>query len=48
MEKRRKLKNFFDKKQKIWVLGNVNMKVHAKFQGASSIGNTLKSRGAVQ
>ena len=35
------------KKTEIWVLGNVIMKAHAKFQEASSIGNTQKSRGTV-
>ena len=30
------------KKKKTWILGNVIMKGHAKFQEASSIGNTQK------
>ena len=36
------------KKTKILVLGNVTLKAHAKFQEASSIENTQKSRGTVQ
>ena len=35
-------------KPKIWVLGNVIRKSHAKFQEASSIGNTQKLRGTEQ
>ena len=38
-------RNFSEfEKQKIRVLGNVIRKAHAKFQEASSIGNTQKSR----
>ena len=36
------------KKTKISVIGKVIMKAHAKFQEASSIGNTQKSRGTVE
>ena len=35
-------------KPKIWVLGNVIMKAHAKSQEAISIRNTQKSRGTVK
>ena len=42
-----KILNIFSKfkKSKNSVLGNVIIKAHAKFQEASSIGNTQKSRG---
>ena len=46
LEKRQKCKKF--SKPKIWVLGNVITKAHAKFQETSSIANTQKSRGTVQ
>ena len=42
-------RNFWGfRKTKVRVLGNVIRKAHAKFQEASSIGNTQKSRGTVQ
>ena len=45
--KQRKFKKFFEIKKKNKVLVNVIMKAQAKFQDASSIGNTQKSRGTV-
>ena len=42
-------RNFSKLKKYIYiVIGTVIMKAHAKFQEASSIGNTQKSRGTVQ
>ena len=44
----RKFKKFFKTRTNICVTENVVKKAHAKFQEASSIGNTQKSRGTVQ
>ena len=38
----------FEKKTMIWVIGNVIRKAYTKFQDASSIANTPKSKGTVQ